>query len=204
MEGFCNTTIEKGQDKGYISIMKTYFFFELKEFSKKKGSDDSKFVFTVSAFSWFYDKEFCGFEYKDKDNDPIESQLGYIIRDMFVTANKLLITEELEEREERRKKLEIERQQHLEKLRNGELADVKVLTQAASDWDKAQKIRRFIHKLESQICSINDADKRMKVIDWIKWARDKADWLDPLIEKEDDLLGTSKHIFDIIYDMEMD
>jgi hypothetical protein len=34
----------------------------------------------------------------------------------------------------------------------------------------------------------------------LKWARDKADWLDPLTEKEDDLLGKSKHIFELIED----
>lgn len=204
MEGFCNTTIEKGQDKGYIGIMKTFFFFELKEFSKKKGIDDSKFIFIISVKGWLYDNEVYHSEYKDKDNEPIENQLGCIIRDMFVTANKLLITDELEEREKERKRLEIERQQRLDALRNGELADVKVLTQAASDWDRAQKIRQFVDILESQICIINDDEQRKKVIDWVKWARDKADWLDPLIEKGDNLLGSSKHIFDIINDMKLD
>jgi hypothetical protein len=33
---------------------------------------------------------------------------------------------------------------------------------------------------------------------WLKWARDKADWLDPLTEKDDELLGKSKHIFELI------
>ena len=33
---------------------------------------------------------------------------------------------------------------------------------------------------------------------WLKWARDKADWLDPLTAKEDKLLGKSKHIFELI------
>ena len=33
---------------------------------------------------------------------------------------------------------------------------------------------------------------------WLQWARDKADWLDPLTAKEDKLLGKSKHIFELI------
>ena len=37
-----------------------------------------------------------------------------------------------------------------------------------------------------------------KILKWIEWSRNKADWLDPLIAKEDKLLGENKHIFDII------
>ena len=32
---------------------------------------------------------------------------------------------------------------------------------------------------------------------WLKWAHDKGDWLDPLTEKNDELLGKSKHIFEL-------
>lgn len=44
--------------------------------------------------------------------------------------------------------------------------------------------------------------KREKLFEWLKWARDKADWLDPLTEKEDELLGNSVHIFEKICEIE--
>lgn len=83
-------------------------------------------------------------------------------------------------------------------MRKGELEEVKLLEQAASDWDKAQRIRRFADCMELIIVEVTDAEKREKLLKWLKWARDKADWLDPLTEKEDESLGKSQHIFEII------
>lgn len=34
-----------------------------------------------------------------------------------------------------------------------------------------------------------DVKTRQKLKKWLKWDRDKADWLDPLTEKENELLG---------------
>ncbi|GIN59895.1 hypothetical protein J8TS2_42140 [Lederbergia ruris] len=33
---------------------------------------------------------------------------------------------------------------------------------------------------------------------WLDWAKDKADWIDPLTEKEDGLLGKSVSLFEQI------
>ena len=41
-------------------------------------------------------------------------------------------------------------------------------------------------------------DRSRHNIHWLKWARDKADWIDPLTEKEDELLGRSITIFEKI------
>jgi len=35
------------------------------------------------------------------------------------------------------------------------------------------------------------------IINWLIWASDKADWLDPLTEIEDDILGKSKKVLDV-------
>lgn len=55
---------------------------------------------------------------------------------------------------------------------------MKVQTQAAFDWNKAQKLQDFIDKIETQVSGIDNVSKREKVKLWMKWARDKADWLD--------------------------
>ena len=36
------------------------------------------------------------------------------------------------------------------------------------------------------------------MIEWIKWAERKANWVDPLIKCEDRILGKSQYILDII------
>ena len=74
----------------------------------------------------------------------------------------------------------------------------KQLEQAASDWNKAEQIRRFAEHLERIINEIPDEEKKEKLFKWLKWARDKADWLDPLMAREDELLGRNKHIFELI------
>ncbi|MCQ1530071.1 hypothetical protein [Lutispora saccharofermentans] len=206
MEGYTRVSIEAGKDKAYFVIMRSSFYFEVKEeLRKKRGSQSNSeaqtyLVLSMSAKSWFTNSGQCSMNYKDNDNGPLETQVGKIIYDMFVVANKHLSIDELKEREEKRERDERERQRRLEQMRKGELEEIKLLEQAASDWDKAEKIRRFVDCMERQINDVSYAEKRVMLSKWLKWARDKADWLDPLTEKDDELLGKSKHIFELIED----
>ncbi|AYO29948.1 MAG: hypothetical protein PWR06_2215 [Thermoanaerobacteraceae bacterium] len=206
MEAYTQVSIDSGKDTAYFVVMHSAFYFELKEETRKKrGSQNNVeaqtyFVLSMSAKSWFSNSTQYKMEYKDNDDEPLETQIGRIIYDMFVVANKLRAIDELKEREEKRQWEEHERQRRLEQMRKGELEDVRLLEQAASDWDKAEKIRRFADCMERKIAEVANEEKREKLLKWLKWARDKADWLDPLTEKEDELLGKSKHIFDLIED----
>lgn len=205
MEGYTRVSIESGKDKAYFVIMRSTFYFEVKEEKRKRrgtqnDSAQTYLALSMSAKSWFTNSGQCSMDYKDNDNEPLETQVGKIIYDMFVVANKHLAIDELKEREEKREWEERERQRRLEQMRKGELEEINLLEQAASDWDKAEKIRRFADCMERQIEDVSDAEKRKMLSKWLKWARDKADWLDPLTEKEDELLGKSKHIFELIED----
>lgn len=203
MEGYIRVGKESGKDTGYFGIMHSVFYFEVKEETKRKRAsknDDelpTYLVLSMSAKSWFWNDNVI-MEYKDTDNALVESQIGKIIYDMFVLANRFKAEEMLRDREKKRKEEERERQRRLEKMRKGELEEVKFLEQAASDWDKAQKIRRFADSVEFNIAEETNTYKKEKLTNWLKWVRDKADWLDPLTAKEDELLGKNKHIFDLI------
>jgi len=203
LEGYVRVEQDSGKDKAYFIVMHTGFYFELKEEVRKRASKDNNevktfLVLSMAAKSWFSNSGNKRMEYKENDAEPLEGQVGKIVYNMFVVANKFQAIDVLEEREEKRKWEERERLQRLEKMRKGELEEVKLLEQAAFDWDKAQKIRMFANCMELEIAGVEDAEKREKVLNWLKWARDKADWLDPLIEKEDELLGKSQHIFELI------
>ncbi|AFL99875.1 hypothetical protein Desde_1456 [Desulfitobacterium dehalogenans ATCC 51507] len=208
MEGYIQVGQDSGKDKANFTVMHSNLCFELKEEkSKKRSSPESTEILpnmelSFLAKSWF-DHEFkYSLEYKDKNNEPLEDQVGNIIYDIFAVANKLLALEKMEEREAHRKEEEWKRQRRLEKMRNGELEEVKLLQQAASDWDNAQKIRRFTDAMESIISQVADEKQQAKLVRWLKWARDKADWLDPLTENEDELLGKSRHLFDLINNLD--
>lgn len=205
MEGFTKVRLDSGKDKGYFVVMRASFDFELKEAKKRKPSKDSDvspptLIFSLSASSWFSNDGNIKMEYKDNDNEPLEAQVGKIIYDMCIVANKLHASDELADRVQKRKWEEEKRQRRLEQMRKGELEELKLLELAASDWEKSQKIRRFADAIELRIAEIEDSGKKEKLLKWVKWARDKADWLDPLTAKEDELLGKSHCILDAIED----
>lgn len=202
LEGCINIGIDSSEkDKGYFCVMKTYFYFEMTEEKQKKNNNEElvpNLVLSFNVEGWYFDSNNYQLKFKDKVDEPLENQLGSIILQMLQTANKILIEGILKDREEEREAKERERQIRLEQMRKGELEEIKILQQAASDWNKAEEIRKFINQMELKIKNIEDEDKRRKLFNWLKWARDKADWLDPLTDKEDELLGKSKHIFEEI------
>ncbi|MGE5403323.1 MAG: hypothetical protein ACM3PP_00085 [Candidatus Saccharibacteria bacterium] len=203
MEGDTGFAYKGYQEVAYFFAMHTAFYFELKETAGKgRPAKDRKtpgtLVLSLAATSWFNDDITGKLEYQDSAGSPLETQVGKIIYEMFVVANSFRARDELANRSERRAREEAARKRNLERLRKGELAEINLLEQAATDWEKAQKIRRFADCAELQVCEVADENKKDKLLDWLKWARDKADWLDPLTAREDDLLGKNKHLFERI------
>lgn len=205
-EGYARVGLESGKDKGDFVVMRSSLDFEMKEQKNKrsKPSNDEEappvLVLSMQGYDWYDRNIQFKMEFKDKDKEPLEDQVGKIIFEMFVTANKMMATEKLKSREIDRQIEETERQYRLERMRKGQLEELKLLEQAASDWDKAERIRRFSDAMEAKIIEVTDERTREKLIHWLKWARSKADWLDPLTGNEDELLGKSQHIFYIIND----
>lgn len=191
MEGTVRVETKDNQDTAYFFIMYTVFQFELNE-------KDSKLILKISANDWmsFNNKRKANLEFKDMTELPIEKQVGKIIYQMFVIANNFFADYKMEERIEHREEEGRERQRRLEQMRKGELEEIKQLSQAVSDWDKARKIREFVDDMELKIQEISDMSKKEQLLNWAKWARDKADWIDPLVEKDDDLLGKKVSLFD--------
>lgn len=206
MEGHVQITKKEQKDIAGFVLLHTIFYFEIKEETKKSkiksGSNEPNhiLVITFKGKGWFNEYLSESFDYKDTDEKPLEAQLDKIIYNLFVIASKFRAIEELENREQKRKWEEEKRQRRLEDMRKGELEEVKLLQQAVSDWDKAQKIRGFTNCMENNLCKVTDELRKEKIAKWIEWARDKADWLDPLVANEDELLGKNKHIFDRIND----
>lgn len=115
MEGYTRVSIEAGKDSAYFAIMHSVFYFEVKEeLRKRRGSQNNSeaqtcLMLSMSAKSWFTNSSHCNMDYKDNDNEPLETQVGKNIYDMFVVGNKHLAIDELKEREEKREWEERER-----------------------------------------------------------------------------------------------
>ncbi len=94
--------------------------------------------------------------------------------------------------EENRKREEIRKEKEriakeLEQRQEKELADFKGILQKASRLHQAATIRIYVDKVEDHAKTNNILTDELK--NWIEWARSKADWYDPLIEREDELLN---------------
>ena len=119
--------IDQRKDEAYFVVMRSAFYFEIKEDARKKQSSknngESKpcLVLLISPSVGYANNQQAKLEYQDKDNEPLEAQVGKILFDMFVIANKRRGLEEIRRREEKRVWDEQERQWRLEQMREGQL-----------------------------------------------------------------------------------
>lgn len=118
---------------------------------------------------------------------PLENQLSSIIAKLELTSI------ELNEREVIRQK-EHEEREHQERLRKAfeqrqkeELAEFQETLQKASRWHKANNLRNYIKEVEARAVAGAGISDELKI--WLEWAREKVDWYDPFIEKNDELLN---------------
>jgi hypothetical protein len=86
----------------------------------------------------------------------------------------------LKREEEEKRKAEIK------KRRDEEVVKFNKLVALSEQYDKTLKIRQYIEATKQTIIKNNSLTPKKQ--EWIDWANDKADWLDPLINKPDDIL----------------
>ena len=184
-----------GKDNGNFTVLNTSFEFELKGSLRNKDNEE-RLVLTMSASEGVYDGRTRTLEYKESKDKKLEDEIGNIIYQMFVIAYERECEYELKSRERNKKREEEKIKENLGKIRKEEFEKLEILQTFASDWSNSKKIREFLKIVEPQVDRIEDNEKREKMIKWIEWAKRKADWLDPFVEFEDELLGKSSYIFD--------
>lgn len=126
-------------------------------------------------------------EWTDTNTSKLEDKIPNIIAKLELQAVKEkqdAIDREIWHQEyERRQKIEQEFKARKEK----EIIKTKNLLSDAEKFDKATIYRNFINATEQKAIQENRLTEELK--DWIKWANEKADWFDPFINREDELLN---------------
>jgi hypothetical protein len=125
--------------------------------------------------------------FRDTKSSIVEDQLGILLIEMYEASE--IIRKEREAREEERRKRE-EAERLREERRKRYMIEVErtvALTNLAQDYAMACKIRAFVAALESS-GNLTGED-----LQWIDWAKKKADWYDPIIAREDEFLGKREH-----------
>lgn len=124
---------------------------------------------------------------RDCKSYVIEDKLGDIMIGLYEAAD--VVRKEREAREEaERQRLEAARlREERQRLYGVEVNQTLDLMNLSNDYDTACKIRRYVAAVESN----GDLDE--KTCKWIQWAKDKADWFDPTVAKDDDIMGKREH-----------
>ena len=123
---------------------------------------------------------------QDKDETFIEEHLF----DMFMQLmqqSEIVKRERLAKEEMERKRSEERRLRELPiTTYNDEIDKLKDLINRANDFDLAMKIRTYVNYIPNQYTN----PKSRK---YVTWARGKADWYDPTVNKKDAILGRRNH-----------
>jgi hypothetical protein len=147
-----------------------------------------KLVFKVDQT--FIDREWT------EGNLLFENQLSLILAKLEILAD-ILKQKNLEIRlwhEDYERKRQIEKD--YQKRKEDDLLAFKDTLNKAERWHKAANLRNYINEVELKAAANNNLTEETKT--WLFWARKKADWYDPFVESEDELLnGVDKETLSI-------
>jgi len=76
---------------------------------------------------------------------------------------------------------------HNKERKEKELKDFQDLLHRANRWQQARVLREYIYEVEANAEENGSLSDELN--NWIDWARKKADWYNPLVMREDDILG---------------
>jgi hypothetical protein len=165
------------------------FSFRLREMQKRipavKLYDSSTYIPT-GIFIMKINESYKSIEWKD-GTIKLENQLAKIVAKIELEAEKELVWRE----ECRLNKIKRDEEEKIRKifeaLREKEILKTRKFFSDAKKFDKATMYRNFIKATEQKAITENNLTEEL--IDWIKWANDKADWIDPTSTKQDELLN---------------
>lgn len=139
-------------------------------------------------------------QWRDNKQNKLEEILGEFIIAIIDTAAIIKENRKLAElASERRRKRERE-EFNLKKHKEFESDKFEQLKEYAENYRISKLINEYIDELEKNMIAITDSEKKMMITNYINWARNKADYYNPFIQKNDVLLG-SKYS-DKQYDLE--
>lgn len=124
--------------------------------------------------------------FRDCRSYQLEDRLGDMMLELYAAAETLKQQRLLREESERKRQEELRRRKERRKRYNAEVDRTLALAHIAEDYEIACKIRRYIQVYEA-------AHAYQDISEWLGWANAKAGWYEPILSKEDDLLGKREH-----------
>ncbi|MDI5896979.1 MULTISPECIES: hypothetical protein [Flavobacterium] len=175
-------------DGPHIMIKEISFPFSIREAKKRippeKNSYGSTYIPTgilVIKIGESYKAQ----EWKD-GTIKLENQLAKIVAKLEIDAEKELIRQEESRIYWLKYEEEKERKNQIKRRKDEEIQKFNKLVELSKQYNQSLLIREYIKAEYERAVDKNNLTPEK--IEWIKWANDKADWLDPLINKTDDIL----------------
>jgi hypothetical protein len=184
-------TISKQYGYDCVLIDGIYIEFDLREASKRvprkppySGTElepIGEFIFKVGKYS--EEREWRDGKVK------LEGMLARIVAKLEIIAEKEKEWKECARISDLKRQEEDKRKAEIKKLKDEEIEKFNRLVKLSEQYDKTLLIRQYIEAKKQKAIKNNNLTKETQ--EWIKWANDKVDWLDPLIKKHDDILDAS-------------
>ena len=183
-------TITKEYRETGVLVGEIFIEIDLREASKRiqpPGKHEpsiliptGEFIFKIGRYSG--DKEWRDGLVK------IEDLLARIVAKIEIEAEK----EKKRDEESRLWHLKYEAEkkikEDIKKRRDDEVTKFNKLVALSEQYDKTRLIRQYIEARKQNAIDTNTLTPEKQ--EWIIWATDKADWIDPLINKPDDILDS--------------
>lgn len=125
--------------------------------------------------------------FRDCKSYIIEDRLGDLMIAFYEASDMLRQEREAREEAERKRQEEERRKEERRQRFNDEVDQTLMLENLSEDYDIACKIRRYIAAVESS------GTLDPKKMEWVEWAKAKADWYDPTIARKDEFFGKRDH-----------
>jgi hypothetical protein len=126
---------------------------------------------------------FWGSSWTDRDDRPLEDALAQILQELEL-RHEAAVDQRLKDEQQRieRKRLwEIAREEAVLALTDSHRAGI--LNGQVLKWREVATIREFASELEQKFLAEPEDDIRTAALDWVKWALDYADRIDPLRQR---------------------
>lgn len=171
------TKTELKQLEKYEKEKLTYKYAREPKFRKYDYLPTGRLTFSACRDSYIRDSAAAG----------LESRVGELLLGLYTESEAVRIEREAKEAAKRKAEEEA-RQKELRCQRyNDEVDRLAALKNEAADYQMACRIRAYAAAVEAK------QDLSEKEIEWIAWAKAKADWYDPTVNKIDPIFGERDH-----------
>lgn len=124
--------------------------------------------------------------FRDCRSYVLEERLGDVMLAIYGDTERVKQARLDREEAERQHREQARMREEHRRLYNAEVDRILALVNCAEDYETACRIRSYVSAMEK-------AHPEQDLSEWASWARAKADWFDPTIAKEDELLGKREH-----------